>query len=597
MTNEPMNVVRAQEEKASNKIPAVGIDFGTTNSCVSIVNEGVKANVIPVDGRQTLPSVAAWMGGSRNNWIVGMEAYEQKYNTDFVVYSPKSKIGEDYTYKLTAPNGDKAEFTAEEVASQIMRRLMTEVNKDYKEVTEAVISVPADFSNKKIIATQEAAKLAGIKCIGIIKEPTAAALSSLVGYEKECIVLVFDFGGGTFDVSVVRVKPGTKYSKRFIDLCKNVYDYEIDEKSSSDTVIDVIAQGGDIRLGGDDLDIALTDLILQEVGVKPEELTIKCYEEMKLFTEGLKKREFKGSFNKTLVFKNGDEKEYGMYFNYGMLKKGTEIFYSRCKEIVDSVLAQPAMLGIDIDKILLVGGSTKNRYIKEFLSRDYNLPVDNNINPDEAVSLGASVVAKIRKFGDLGTSLFDITSAAIGVEADGEVDVILKRGTRIPSSYVKRYFLEDVGNGNLVLDIYEGNFKDPKKCSLLSSFSMQLDINEVKKGTEVLISMRVTTDALLEVEVTVNGKTAKKEYSLDTKKAKKSIYDTMRDKVKSSVIESEQNRLLEMISKAESGDKKILAQVGRLIKKYSTENKRKSRDYTIEEVSFDESIYKNKDEE
>ena len=387
----------------------IGIDLGTTNSCVSVLEAGV-ATVIPnPEGGRTTPSVVAFKNGER---IVGDAAKRQAITNPNTISSIKRLMGT--SEKVTAEGKD---YTPEEISAMILGYM-----KDYAEkylgekVTKAVITVPAYFNDAERQATKNAGKIAGLEVERIINEPTAASLAfGLDKQDKNQTILVYDLGGGTFDVSILELGDG---------------------------IFEVKSTAGNNKLGGDDFDNRLMDYIVSEF--KKENGVDLTKDKMAM--QRLKEVAEKAKKDLSGVTSTQVSAPFISQGNDGPLHLDMTITRAKFEELVhdlvdsttDAVrkaLSDAKLSKNDIDKVLLVGGSTRIPMVQELVKRELGKEPSHEVNPDEAVSMGAAIQGGVLT-GDVNDIvLLDVTPLSLGIETLGGVmTVLIPRNTTIPTS-------------------------------------------------------------------------------------------------------------------------------------------------------------------
>ena len=405
----------------NKKVPVFGIDLGTTNSAISIVDNNGIAKCLELDnGKTTMPSCVLW-DSNKDEFIVGDKAYAKRYQSN-VCYSVKRLMGSDELVTFEHA-GKKITKTPAEVSAIILKGLVSKV-KLYKDIKDVVITVPAGFNINQIEATKKAADLAGLNLLGIMREPTAASLVYRLDKEPGNI-LVYDLGGGTFDVSIVNVKKGSSGDSDLLDFL-GMGDDETESKDS----ITVINTRGNNKLGGDDLDREIYSLMENKLkthyGITPKMIRREDKEKLILKLEQYKKS---ADYANTDIYldwtlTNGKKFQGMVSFTMEDFEKATKKIYRKTKVYIDDVLKSS---NVNIHSIVLVGGSTKNVLLQKMLKDDYpGVNVCNYLNPDEAVSLGASVQAKRLKYGSDTLEVFDVTSNPIGVLSDGRVKTLIE---------------------------------------------------------------------------------------------------------------------------------------------------------------------------
>ena len=390
----------------------IGIDLGTTNSCVSVIEGGEATVIVNTDGFRTTPSVVAFRNGEI---IVGENARRQAATNLDTVFSVKRYMGTDHKIHIKSTNKD---YTPQEISAMILQNLKATAEAYLgTPVTEAVITVPAYFNDAQRQATKDAGKIAGLEVKRIINEPTAAALAYGIdkNQDKEQTILVYDLGGGTFDVSVLSLADGT---------------YE------------VLSTAGNNKLGGDDFDNRLVNHLLSEFkkmnGIDLSNDKSAMFR-LKLAAEEAKKTLSNvTTANVNIPFITMTN---GMPVHFDVtVSRAT--FESLIKDLVDSTcvavrdaLKQAKITARDLDQVLLVGGSTRVPCVQELVRRELGKEPNRSINPDEVVAMGAAIQAGVLA-GDVNdVLLLDVTPLSLGIETLGGVStVIIPRNTTIPTT-------------------------------------------------------------------------------------------------------------------------------------------------------------------
>ncbi len=397
--------------------PVIGIDLGTTNSCVATLEAG-KPVVIPnSEGSRTTPSVVAFSknGGDR---VVGITAKRQAVtNSERTIMSVKREMGTDWKKEI-----DDSEYTPQEISAFILQKLKSDAE-DYlgREVNQAVITCPAYFTDAQRQATKDAGRIAGLEVLRIINEPTAAALAYGVDKDDDQTILVYDLGGGTFDVSVLEI-------------------YQVDGQPQ----IEVKATSGDNRLGGDDFDEVVIDWLVSEF---KKSTGIDLSSDMTAITrlrEAAEKAKIELSgtsttqINLPFITMSGDGQPEHLDISLSKAK-----FEDLISDLVERTMGptRRAMkdAGIkkgNVDKVILVGGSTRVPAVQEAIEKEVGKPPFKGINPDEAVAVGAVLQAGIIT-GDEGVTdvlLLDVTPLTLGIETLGGImTTMIERNTTIPT--------------------------------------------------------------------------------------------------------------------------------------------------------------------
>jgi len=397
--------------------PVIGIDLGTTNSCVATLEAG-KPVVIPnSEGSRTTPSVVAF-SKNEGDRVVGITAKRQAVtNSERTIMSVKREMGTDWKTDI-----DGSEYTPQEISAFILQKLKSDAE-DYlgREVKQAVITCPAYFTDAQRQATKDAGRIAGLEVLRIINEPTAAALAYGVDKDDDQTILVYDLGGGTFDVSVLEI-------------------YQVDGQPQ----IEVKATSGDNRLGGDDFDEVVIDWLVSEfkkstgIDLSGDVTALtrlrEAAEKAKIELSGTATTQI----NLPFITMNGDGQPEHLDISLSRAK-----FESLIEDLVERTMAptRRAMkdAGIkkgNVDKVILVGGSTRVPAVQEAIEKEVGKPPFKGINPDEAVAVGAVLQAGIIT-GDEGVTdvlLLDVTPLTLGIETLGGImTTMIERNTTIPT--------------------------------------------------------------------------------------------------------------------------------------------------------------------
>ena len=395
--------------------PVIGIDLGTTNSCVATL-EGGQPIVIPnSEGSRTTPSVVAF--SKEGERLVGITAKRQAVtNSGRTVMSVKREMGTDWNKQI-----DDDEYTPQEISAFVLQKLKADAEEYLgKEVKQAVITCPAYFSDAQRKATQDAGRIAGLEVLRIINEPTAAALAYGVDKEEDQTILVFDLGGGTFDVSILDI-------------------YQVDGQPQ----IEVKATSGDNRLGGDDFDDSVVEWVVSEFKKSSGIDLSKDLQAMSRLREAAEKAKIELSgTNSTqinlpfITMKDGQPEHLDMSLSRAKFEDLTTDLIMRTMKPTRSAMKDAGVKAGDIDKILLVGGSTRIPAVQEAIEKEAGKAPFKGINPDEAVAVGAALQAGII-VGDEGVTdvlLLDVTPLTLGIETLGGVmTTMIERNTTIPT--------------------------------------------------------------------------------------------------------------------------------------------------------------------
>ena len=389
----------------------IGIDLGTTNSCVSVMEGGQPVVVANAEGARTTPSVVAFTKSGER--LVGEPAKRQAVtNADKTISSIKRHMGTDYRVTI-----DDKKYSPQEISAMILQKLKTDAENYLGEkVTEAVITVPAYFNDAQRQATKDAGKIAGLEVKRIINEPTAAALAYGLDNEKEQKIMVYDLGGGTFDVSIIEIGDG---------------------------VIEVLSTAGDNRLGGDDFDQKVADYMIAEfkkaegVDLSADKMAMQRIKEA---AEKAKKELSSATttnINLPFISMNANGPlHFDMNLTRAKFDELTHDLVERTAEPVKRALSDAGLSPSELGQVLLVGGSTRIPSVQDKVKQLTGKEPSKTLNPDECVALGASVQGG-KLAGDSGAGdilLLDVTPLSLSIETMGGIATrLIERNTTIPT--------------------------------------------------------------------------------------------------------------------------------------------------------------------
>ena len=389
----------------------IGIDLGTTNSCVSVMEGGKPTVIANAEGVRTTPSIVAFT--KQGERLVGEPAKRQAVtNAERTIASIKRHMGTDYKFTV-----DGKAYTPQEISAMILQKLKADAEAYLGEkVTEAVITVPAYFNDAQRQATKDAGKIAGLDVKRIINEPTAAALAYGLDNEKEQKIMVYDLGGGTFDVSIIDIGDG---------------------------VIEVLSTNGDTHLGGDDVDNILTNYILDDfkkndgVDLRSDKMAMQRVKEAA--EKAKKELSSATTTNVNLPFitaTSDGPKHLDITISKAKFESLISDFVAKTLIPMENALRDASLSKNDIDKVLLVGGSTRIPLVQEKVKEFMGKEPSKNLNPDECVSIGACIQGG-KLSGEKGAGdilLLDVTPLSLAIETMGGVaTVLIPRNTTIPT--------------------------------------------------------------------------------------------------------------------------------------------------------------------
>lgn len=460
----------------------VGIDLGTTNSCISVMEGGKPVVIANAEGGRTTPSV---VGFSKNGErLVGEMAKRQAVsNPDRTVISIKREMGTDHRVEI-----DDNKYSPEEISAMILGKLKTDAESYLGEkVTEAVITVPAYFNDSQRQATKNAGTIAGLDVLRIINEPTAAALA--YGMDKEgdgMTVIVFDLGGGTFDVSVLEIEEG---------------------------VFEVKSTAGDTRLGGDDWDERLVKYVAEEFEKEHGIDLLKdkiAHQRLKDAAEKAKiELSQKGTANVNLPFITADAngpKHLDVDISRSKFEQLTSDLLDRCASPCEQAMKDAKLSKGEIDRVLLVGGSTRMPMITEFVTKMFGKEPSKDINPDECVALGAGIQGGVLSGEVKDVVLVDVTPLTLGIETLGGVMTkLIPRNTAIPAKKAETFSTAADMQTSVEVHVLQGEREMASHNKSLGRFHLT-DIPPAPRGVpQIEVTFELDSNGILNVSARDKG--------------------------------------------------------------------------------------------
>jgi molecular chaperone DnaK len=462
----------------------VGIDLGTTNSEVAVVQDG-KPRVLPVDGDPILPSVVGLADDGR--LLVGQPARNQwVLAPDRTVKSIKRRMGED----TTVPLGDQS-FRPQEISAMILRRLKESAEAELGQpVRKAVVTVPAYFNDSQRQATREAGQLAGLDVVRILNEPTAAALTyrpTQTGTER---FLVYDLGGGTFDVSIVQAEGG---------------------------VFEVLSTHGDTHLGGDDFDDLLLNAVadefleLYQVDLRADRVAkARLLRAVEAAKRQLSDHPFARIEEEFVAERDGVPLHLSTEIERGEYEDLIRPLIDRTMDCVQMALDDARLTASQIDRVVLVGGVTRTPLIGRLLEERLGQPAHREVHPDLCVALGAAVQAAIVAGQDVGAVLVDITPHTLGIKCleypeeftrsanEFKYAPIIRRNTPLPASRSEVFCTVADAQPTVEVDVYQGESGDVRRNHRVGRFLIE-GLARVPAGNQIVVQLDLTLDGVLKV--------------------------------------------------------------------------------------------------
>ena len=543
----------------------IGIDLGTTNSCVSVMEGGEAVVIANQEGMRTTPSVVGFVeGGDR---LIGQMARNQGItNPENTIYSIKRFMGRRHSevgseeklvpYKVVGAAEELVkvdirgkQYTPPEISAMVLQ-FLKKAAEDYlgEPVTEAVITVPAYFNDSQRQATKDAGKIAGLEVRRIINEPTAAALAYHMDKGKSGKIAIFDLGGGTFDVSILEVGDG---------------------------VVEVLATNGDTHLGGDDFDDAVINHLADEFAKANGGLDLRkdkmALQRLKEAAENAKKTLSQTTNTQIslpfITMVGGQPKHLNATLTRATFDNITKSLIERCRIPCQSCLKDAKLATSDIDEVILVGGSTRMPSAQAVAKEIFGKQPKMDVNPDEVVAVGAAVQGGVLTGEVKDVLLLDVTPLSLGIETEGGImTVMIDRNTTIPTS--KSQVFSTAANNQDAVDIkaFQGERKMARDNRLLGEFRLS-GIPAAPRGVpQIEVSFNIDANGILEIKA--KDKATGKEQKISVQGSSGLSKDEVERMVQEAAANAEADAKKEELAKSKNTAEQLVHQMREMIKEH-----------------------------
>ena len=495
----------------SKKKHIIGIDLGTTNSCVAVMEGGQAKVIVNAEGTRTTPSVVAYKDGER---LVGIPAKRQAVtNPERTLHSTKRFIGRKFgevqdeiktvAYNVKSGAGDKVVFevdgktlTPEEVGAQVLIK-MKQTAEEYlgEEVTDAVVTVPAYFNDSQRQSTKDAGKIAGLNVLRIIPEPTAAALSYGLDKQQDKKIAVFDLGGGTFDVSVLEIGDG---------------------------VFEVLATNGDTHLGGDDFDNVILNWMIEEfkkensIDLRNDKMALQrlrdASEKAKIELSGTTQTEINQPF---ITMDASGPKHLALTLTRAQYENLAADLIQRTVAPCEKAMKDAGLSKSDINEVILVGGMSRMPAVQAKVQEIFGREPHKGVNPDEVVALGASIQGGVLGGDVKDVLLLDVVPLTLGIETMGGVlTPLIERNTTIPTQKKQVFSTAADNQPAVTINVYQGERKMVSDSKLIGTFNLEGIAPAPRGMPQIEVAFDIDADGILKVSAEDKGSGKKQDITI-----------------------------------------------------------------------------------